>query len=239
MIDLTAHGSVLHRFARDLDAQSPQPLDGLLPDLCRVAPEDARAARVAWAMRIIDEYRSVTVFSDLLRLLSEIEAPFETLCAMQRLIGDELRHTKLCADVVHWLGGFRGIEIDLSELTLPPSDDPPESRALEIVVRELVVAETESIVALRAYRDATTDPAIHRALSILLTDEVRHAAAGRALADVLLRTIPKPRLAPFLDRMPSTIAEDTTFIRAEYTANALDTPGRGLGASLRPSDLPW
>jgi hypothetical protein len=43
------------------------------------------------------------VFSELLGLLADLEAPFAALCAVQRLIGDELRHTQLAATVVDCL----------------------------------------------------------------------------------------------------------------------------------------
>jgi hypothetical protein len=238
VIRLDAQSSVLSRFARELDAQAPMSLAGLTPDLGAHSREDVEAARVAWASRIVDEYRSVVVFGELLVLLARIEAPYPALCAVQRLIGDELRHTHLCADVADLLRGRDDLAIDLRELGLPETDDPPAGRALEIIVRELVVAETESVYALRAYRDATTDPACRAALSILLRDEARHAATGRCLARTLLDGFRPAALGDVPGRLATTAAEDIAFIRGQHRRGARDGPGRALGACVLPHELP-
>lgn len=236
MIDLAPSGTLLDRFVRDLDAQAPRPLD-LQPELERGDARDRRCARFAWAARVVDEYRSVVVFSELQGCLARAEAPFDALCAVQRLIGDELRHARLCAAVSDWFGPFDALTVDLSDLALPPTDDAPEVRAVEIVARELVVAEDESVRVLRAYRDATTDPACHRALSILLVDEVRHAAAGRALFDRLVAAF-AGRLDDLLERLPATLARDRAHIVAQHQAGADGAPGRMFGASIRPDEAP-
>ena len=238
MIALEAPDAILHRFTRELATQAPLSIAGLSPDLDAHSPDDVEAARVAWASRIVDEYRSVVVFGELLVLLARVEAPYAALCAVQRLIGDELRHTRLCADLADMLGGHDDLAIDLRELGLPPSSDPPAGRALEIIVRELVVAETESVYALRAYRDATTDPACRTALSLLLRDEVRHAATGRCLARTLLEAFPRSAFGDVPDRLARTAADDVAFIRAQHRRGASDGPGRALGACVLPHELP-
>ena len=67
-----------------------------IPAPLSAAIVDAVASRLApvlgpWrqAGRIVDEYRSVSMFSELLRLLSDLEAPYPALCTVHRLIGDE------------------------------------------------------------------------------------------------------------------------------------------------------
>src|SRR5262245_295291 len=99
MIRLATGDPILARFARDLGEQSPRSLGGLQPDLSNASAEDIAVAHFAWGTRVVDEYRSVVVFSELLRTMAEAEAPFPALCAVQRMIGDELRHTQLCAAV--------------------------------------------------------------------------------------------------------------------------------------------
>jgi len=241
LISLAPRRGILARFVRDLDEQSPLSLDGLRPDLARHGVEDVAAARLAWATRIVDEYRSVVVFSELLRLLGEAEAPFEALCAVQRLVGDELRHTRLCAEMAGWLVApgdpAPDLDVDLSDLGLPPSAEPPAARALEIVVRELVVAETASVRILHAYRDAATDPAARAALQILLQDEARHAATGRALESLLEASFPAAAIEPFRARRDETVANDLAFIDAAYRSSATNGPGRALGASVRLDEI--
>jgi hypothetical protein len=239
MIALETDDALLARFPRDLAAEGKD-LHGLRPDLSVFTTADRDAARMAWATRIVDEYRSVVVFSELLTLFARLEMPYATLCAVQRLIGDELRHTRLAAEVAGWLGGIADLEIDLRELGLPETDHTPAGRALAIVAREISVAETESIRMLRAYRDATTDPAVTAVLAELLRDEVRHAAVGPVLEAALVAHLPAPAFGGLLADLEAIKREDRRDLRALYAATAAGGPGRGLGASITPSDVaPW
>ena len=231
MIELHSDVALFRRFTRELEATAPR---GVLaaPDLSGHAADDLAAARLAWAGRIVDEYRSVAVFSELLRILSDLEAPYPALCTAHRLIGDELRHTELTARVVGWLGGDADLVIDLADCGLPPRepDETALARAQLIVGRELVIGEQESIYALAAYRDATSEPAIASVLELVLLDEVRHAAAGRALYAMLTSEADRARLAPLL-------ADDRAELRATYTASACGGPGRALGGSIELADI--
>jgi hypothetical protein len=227
MIELATDVGLLRRFVTELADTSPRPVPRA-PDLAAYGEADREAARLAWASRIVDEYRSVAVFAELLQLLTDLEAPFAELCAVQRLIGDELRHTQLTAQVVDWLGGRADLAIDLSAVGLPPrdADESPAARASRIIARELVVAEEESVYVLIAYRDAAREPAIRAVFELVLADEVRHAAVGRAL------------LARFADGALATMmADDRAALRADYLRSARGGPGRALGASIEQADL--
>jgi hypothetical protein len=237
VIDLGTTRPLLARFVEELDAQAPISLAGAVPDLRPYAAGDVETARLAWASRIVDEYTSVVMFSQLLGLLAEARAPYAALCAVQRLIGDELRHTRLCADVAGWLGGLDDLEIDLDGLGLPSRDDPPGGRALEVVVRELCVAEGASVHMLRALRAATDEPAVRQALSLLLKDEVRHAATGRRLAELLVASLPAEETASVRARLPALVAEDRARLREIYRGMP-GAPGRALGATLHPDEVP-
>jgi hypothetical protein len=232
MIDLTTPDPLLERFVRELHGD---PLSAAAPDLSAHSAADRAAARLAWANRIVDEYRSVAVFGELLILLAELEAPYPALCAIHHLIGDELRHAHASAVVVGWLGGTADLSIDLADLALPPRP-PSESRgrrALLIVARELVVAEEESVAVLAACRDATTAPSIRAVLAGLLRDEARHAATGRALLRLLLPTVDAADRAD----LDAVMADDRAELRARYRAAATGGPGRALGASVTIADL--
>lgn len=236
MIDLCTSSSTLARFARELEAEgAPRALS---PDLRGASQEDLEAAQIGWASRIVDEHRSVIVFSELLGLLATIGAPWETLAAVQRIIGDEIRHTKICAELASAFGPLAGLAIDLDDLALPPSDEPPARRAVRIVARELVIGEGESVAVLRAYRDATSDPACREALSAILADEARHAAAGKHLLERLIGAIAPVELAPLLGELPSTMRTDAATIRRIHRAAAADGPGRRYGVSIRRDEAP-
>jgi hypothetical protein len=238
MIALATDIPLLRRFVAELEATAPRPVTARV-DRARHAAEAIDAARLAWAGRIYDEYRSVAIFSELLRLLTDLEAPFAALCAVQRLIGDELRHTELTARVVEWLGGMDDLEIDLADAGLPPrpASESPAERALRIIARELVVAEEESVWALAAYRAAARDPAIRQVLELVLADEVRHAASGRALLALFDEGPLAEHTSELRRELPSIMAADRAALRADYLASARGGPGRELGACLEPDDL--
>ncbi len=230
MIALSTPSPLLARFAVELERTTPRPLPAA-PVLTGHALADREAARLAWASRIVDEYRSVAVFSELLGCLADLEASLPALCAVQRLIGDELRHTAVTALVVDWLGGRGDLTIDLAEVGLPARDvdESVATRACAIVARELVVAEEESVYVLAAYRDATTEPAIRSVLETILVDEARHAAAGRALF---------AELAPSPDAgLRAQMAADRIELREGYRRSARGGPGRLLGGSIEVADL--
>lgn len=237
MIELVSASRFLSRFVGDLRKTAPRSIPGR-PQLAYAA-EDLEAARMAWAMRIADEYRSVAVFAELLRLFADLEAPFAALCAVHRLTGDELRHTEMTVEVVEWLGGATDLEIDLSNVGLPPraAGETPAMRALRIVARELVVVEEESIYALAAYRDATTEPAIKNVFEQILADEVRHAAAGRALLPLFEHGALAESTAELRAQLPELMARDRAELRTHYRASAIGGPGRALGASIECADL--
>lgn len=235
MIELASDVPLLRRFVTDLGHTAPR-----APEVQLAAYDhaDIEAARLAWATRIFDEYRSVAIFSELLHLLTDLEAPFAALCTVQRLIGDELRHTEVTARVVEWLGGRADLAIDLRDAGLPPrGDEPAAERALRIVAREIVVTEEESIFALAAYRDAATDPAIRAVLDALLADEVRHAAAGRALLALFDRGPLAGATATLRRELPAIMAADRIHLRSEYTESARGGAGRALGGSIELRDL--
>ncbi len=238
MIELASENRLLSRFVDELGRTSAREMPSR-PYLAGWLAHDIEAARLAWATRIADEYRSVAIFSELLRLLTDLEAPFAALCAVQRLIGDELRHTQITAEVVEWLGGSSDLAIDLRDVGLPPrgETETPAMRALRIVARELVVVEQESIYALAAYRDATTEPAVRGVLELVLVDEVRHAAVGRALLPLFDNGALAETTGELRAKLSALMAADRADLRAHYLASATGGPGRGLGACLVTADL--
>jgi hypothetical protein len=240
VIALETDDALLARFVRELHAHDAIPAPAT--PFASGTADDREVARYAWANRIVDEYRSVAVFGELLVLCAELEAPYAVLCAIHRLIGDELRHARLCADVVRWLGGVNDLAIDLTSLALPPRgpDETPGRRAALVIARELVVAEEESIVMLAACRDAATEPACRAVLAGLLRDEVRHAACGRALLRVF--TDAGGALAHAItdgDRadLQATMAADRDELRAVYRRSATGGPGRPFGASVTLAEV--
>ena len=103
MIELATDDPVLARFVRDLEGQASIALEDEAsagPELARYTAEDIEHAQLAWSHRVMGEYRGVVIYTELLSALIEAEAPYPALAAVHRVIGDELRHTRLCAEVV-------------------------------------------------------------------------------------------------------------------------------------------
>lgn len=237
MITLTAEDPILARFAEDLDDQAPVVGGALVPDLTRYSPEDIEVAQIAWSHRVMGEYRGVVIYTELLAALAEAEAPYSALAAVQRIIGDELRHTRMCATVVEWLGGWESIHLDLGGQRMPRTDSAPCAWALEIAARELVLVEEDSIATLRACLRATEEAAIRRVFESLLRDEARHAAAGRALVALIERSYPAEQLASTQARLRERLPLEREHLREMALSRAVGGPGRGLGACLLPHDF--
>lgn len=216
----------------------PSPLLALRPELRHASDDDREAAFLGWASRVVDEQASVLAFAELLGHLGAIGAPLAALETVHGLLADELRHVRLCAEVASWFGELDSLEIDLDDLALPPTDESRASRALEIVVRELVVGEAESLIALRAYRDATSDLAVREAYAILLYDEARHASAGRNLEAVLRASFEDAVFEPFLSRRDDVAEADRRHHRAVHRAGATGGPGRAFGVSIFAHEIP-
>lgn len=239
MIDLgQPKSATLARFVRDLDVQDLSPVERMSADLRGASAADLDAALLGWASRIVDEQGSVVALTELLGHLAALEAPYAALATVHRILGDELRHVRLCAQVASWFGDLETLAIDLAGLELPPRDEPRASRALEIVVRELVVGESESLPMLRAYRDATSDLAVRAAYDTLLFDEARHAAAGKHLSALLRERLHAHDLAPFLAREDAVVAADRAHMRALHRAAASGGPGRRYGVSIDRREAP-
>ena len=224
------------RFVAELEAQAPFDTVALEPDRSGASAADLEAGQLGWAWRVVDEYRSALRFTELLGELLEAQAPFAALATVHRLIGDELRHARHCAPLPAAFGPHDHLRIELDGLGWQGPPRPPLERALEIVLRELVIGEGESIACLRAYQRAATDPAAARVLDLLLEDEVRHFAAGRHVEELLCER--HPALRAFAASLEPVLLDDVRSIRGQHRADARGGPGRRYGVSIRLEEAP-
>jgi hypothetical protein len=182
---------------RQEGAQGALALTGL-PDL------DAReraAAIATWRGRMVNETVSSRVFAGLLPQLLRAGLPARRLQACATMIGDELRHGRMCAAVVHALGGEA--LADLPEL--PDVPDHADAGPLEAVLRNVLsiccLSETVAVALLSAERLELEPPALRQTLEAILADEVQHARFGwtlmaEALPDVTVEV--RERLSRYL-----------------------------------------
>jgi hypothetical protein len=157
---------------RDALAGLPQ------PSLAGFQPRDVAFARAAWPMRAAEELRSALIF----RALARASARSSVTRAWERRFleaaHDEVFHARLCAAVANRLDAGRPrYDATRVHARLAPLVDPL-ARATSLVLLEVAVGETISMLLLRAARRASTEPLTRAALELILADEVRHQRLG-------------------------------------------------------------
>jgi hypothetical protein len=141
-------------------------------------PASVREARARWKKRMIDEYRSTTVFSALVPQLVEANATLDTSAVVLEMAQDELRHAEICGRVVVAMGGTRLVQRDTSVATIATHPDASaEERALRNVL-VTSISEMYSVAFFVASLDRMTDPYLRSITRELLTDEVLHGRFG-------------------------------------------------------------
>ncbi|MCC7542318.1 MAG: ferritin-like domain-containing protein [Deltaproteobacteria bacterium] len=160
-------------FAHDLDVEAieePVRVSGL-------APEVVERARRSWVLRTLDEYRSMTAFSELLGELAEMRAEVDVIGCAARVVRDEARHVDLCRQMVEGLGGFRG---DEPSPTYVQSDKrlSARSRVLRTMAYSMCVGECISVAMIRGVREGASDARAHATLTVMLADESFHGRFG-------------------------------------------------------------
>jgi hypothetical protein len=137
-------------------------------------------------MRAEEERRSAAVFSDLLGLLCDAEAPLELVRDVHAIIGDEITHSNLCARMAALLGAPAPVSRPLPRAApLPLGPEERRTRALEIVLIAGAIGETISSALFAAGQRLTVDPGGRRVLTRILRDEAGHARRFWALLDAV------------------------------------------------------
>jgi|LNFM01.1.fsa_nt_gb hypothetical protein len=184
--------------------------------------------RRAWSARVVAEYRSMVVFSELIARLPEAGLPLEVSSAASRLLQDEARHTELCAELAERLGGRQDSTVLRNELRFSDEGLSAELFVGRWTLSMMCVGECASVGLLKALADAAEDPCVARVLDTLYRDEVLHDRFGWALARELI-----PQLT---DSQREWLSADLAFSFAHYDR----IHGRGMrkdGDEL-PADKP-
>jgi hypothetical protein len=195
----------LHRRFLDRNYPAP-PWDRLDPSALPAA--DVEIARRAWAVRAVDEYRSMVVFGELIARFAEMRLPLPVTTAASRLLQDEARHTELCARAAEALGGNEGAPLDPSDLRLSRDGLPAHLFVARWTASMFCVGESASVGILGALQRHTTDPCLRVVVGTLLRDEILHDRFGWALARLVF-----PRLT---EDERDWLAADLAFSFAHY-----------------------
>jgi hypothetical protein len=138
--------------------------------------------RRAWSARVVAEYRSMVVFSELIARLPEAGLALEVSCAASRLLSDEARHVDLCANLADRLGGSADATVSRADLRFSDEGLSAELFVARWTLSMMCVGECASVALLRALADAAEDPCVSQVLDTLYRDEVLHDRFGWALA---------------------------------------------------------
>ncbi len=129
-------------------------------------------------MRAAEELRSALVFRALARAARDAGMQEPWPASFAAGVHDEVKHARLCADIGARLGADPPSYDDTLVQTRLGTLRDATSRAAALLLVELAIGETLSMVAFRAARRATVEPLTRAALGVIVADEVRHQRLG-------------------------------------------------------------
>jgi hypothetical protein len=139
--------------------------------------------REEWQRRVIAEYGSAAITSDLVGFLLRLGASPTLLHQGLRTADDEVVHAELAFEVLRSAGGGE-VELGSRALGLELSDELPlASSACLAGVRVFCLGETVAVRLFKRLRDGATIEPARRALDRVLGDEVRHRDFGWLLLE--------------------------------------------------------
>jgi hypothetical protein len=162
------------------------------PDVAPYSADTLRFACEAWPMRSAEELRSALIFRALYKASQRIDATGDWPARVASGVHDELRHSRLCAEVGAQLGMHRPKYDSAPVRARLAALRDPLLRAGSLLLVELAIGETISTYLFRAAYRGAREPLTRAALRSILSDEVRHQRLGwDALAD-LWPALPEP-----------------------------------------------
>jgi hypothetical protein len=143
--------------------------------------ESAAVERVAsmWKARMLSEYRSTSVFSEMVPQLMEANASLDAIGVVLRMAQDEVRHAEACGRAVAALGGGGRVEGDIDIVALARHRGvSSEERALRNVIYGCCLSEVVNCARLVDALDTMSDPYLRDVTRRLLSDETLHGQFG-------------------------------------------------------------
>jgi bacterioferritin (cytochrome b1) len=150
-----------------------------------VSPEGADSARAlacrAWQYRHATELEASERFRALAPRLRAHDLSTLVADMAEASADDELRHAKLCHELIEHLGGEPSAAPPPSVSQLAPPGVVGRERVLYEVIALSCVTETLSTALLAELVARASDPVCRRAMHEILRDEVKHSRLGWAL----------------------------------------------------------
>jgi bacterioferritin (cytochrome b1) len=135
----------------------------------------------AWQYRYASELEASERFRALAPRLRAHGVPALIADMAEESADDELRHAKLCQELIAHFGGEPSTAPDLSAAALAPPGVDGRERVLYEVIAFSCVTETLSTALLSELVARAHDPRCRRAMHDILRDEVNHSRLGWAL----------------------------------------------------------
>lgn len=146
------------------------------------SPELVERARWVWTQSAFSEYASAAAFAQIASSLLAAGAPIDLVAAAGEFVADEMLHAELSARVAMSLGGAVTLDVDLTRLARPASDDAvgssPLLAAAELVVRTSCVGEALTVPILKSAKATAGCALITAVIGRILEDESHHAELG-------------------------------------------------------------
>ena len=167
-----------------LDLRRAPVTEQLLPPDLELTPADRAHAVHEWRGRMVSEHASARVFAALIDQMMRAGISPERQAEVASMVGEELRHARLCAAVVRALGAD-------PVATLPPlppvpahEDVTPREALLRNVLSIACLEETVAVALLEAGRARVAHEPLRGVIQLILADEIGHARFGwRLLAE--------------------------------------------------------
>jgi hypothetical protein len=191
-----------------------------------------RLAASVWRFRYSAELDAAARFERLAGELEAVDAVPPVVAMAREAAADELKHARMCAGLVQWLGGTPPTA-RLSHSARPPS--PAGLGARDGVLYEVVamscLTETLSAALIGEMVLQAKDAHVRKVMRDILRDEVSHARLGWAHLAAEVRRGSTDFLGAFLPAMMAGTVDEELFSVGEEHAAAPEVAG--LGALTR------
>jgi hypothetical protein len=148
------------------------------PDLASYTEGQLRFAGAAWPMRAAEELRSALIFRALADAARRIGMAEPWPSRFSAAVRDEVRHARLCASVAARFAAGEPCYDVLPVRARLARTPLLVMRVASLLLVEVAMGETISMVLFRAGRRLAVEPLTSAALGLIAADEVRHQALG-------------------------------------------------------------
>jgi len=193
---------------------------------------DAEVVTAEWRRRTEAEYTSAAIAHQVTLWLIQLGAPPDLIRDGLRVVGDELDHSELSAEVADCAGGDAGAPmIDSASLIVGGGGDPATALVASIL-RFFCIGETVAVPLFRMLRRRCTVPVALQALDRVMRDEARHRQFGWDVLDWTL-------LVGGVSVRDALVAQAPAMLHEVTSAYADLANGSESEAQLSPNVLAW